>query len=271
MIPVSLRVTPVMRGKVCTGAVAVFRDTTEERRIDTMKSEFISLVSHQLRTPLSAIRWYLEIIGGQDAGPLTAQQKGYLEEASTANQRMVRLVDALLNVSRMELGKFALKLQPVDIVSTLRHVVRLFAKNHEDKAYHMRFAYHIDTKRLYIAQTDAMMLQMILENIIGNAIKYSKPHSTVTLSVEAKDKTHLIIRIKDEGIGIPLTQQKQVFEKLFRADNAKQSDTDGNGLGLYMSCIAAEAIDGKLTFESAEGKGATFSLTIPLTVHQKKS
>lgn len=270
MIPVSLRVTPVMRGKTCTGVVAVFRDTTDERRVDTMKSEFITLVSHQLRTPLSAIRWYLEMVCGQDAGPLNAQQKSYLDEATTANQRMVRLVDALLNVSRMELGKFALSVQPVDVVAALRHAVRLFVKNHHDKAYHMRFAFHADPKRLYVAQTDNVMLQMILENVIGNAIKYSKDHGTISLSVEPKGKTHLAIRIKDEGIGIPPAQQKRVFEKLFRADNAKQSDTDGNGLGLYMSRIAAEAINGTLSFESAEGKGTTFSLIIPLAVHQKK-
>lgn len=262
LVALSLRVTPIMRGKKCTGAVAVFRNITDERRIDTMKSEFISLVSHQLRTPLSAIRWYLEMMATEDTGTLTDVQKSYLNEAATSNHRMVKLVDALLNVSRIELGKFALSVQQTDLFESLHKAIKNFRQDTKTKEIHFKHTHETAGHTLFV-HTDPLLLQLVIDNIVSNAVKYSRPHTTIEIGTKMKGGS-VIIYVTDTGIGIPSLQQKRVFEKLFRADNAKQSDTDGNGLGLYMSKIAAEAIGGQLWFESKEGKGTTFFLEIPV-------
>lgn len=268
LTPLSLRVAPIMHGKRCTGSVAVFRDTTEDRRIDTMKSDFISLVSHQLRTPLSAMNWYLELLTAKDAGPLTEQQKGYVEEATLSNHRMVRLVEVLLNVSRIELGKFAVTPKEIDVLTSLRHMIHTFDREMKAKNIHVVLEQYEHMDHLHI-RSDPILFQLITENLIGNAIKYSNPDSSVRVHVRVmKDKRQVAISVHDTGIGIPVSQQKHMFEKLFRADNARKSDTDGNGLGLYISRIAADMLHAKISFDSSEKKGTSFTLTMPMDAHR---
>ncbi len=270
IMPLSLRVTPIMQGRRCMGSVAVFRDTTEDRRIDRMKSDFISLVSHQLRTPLSTIRWYIELLLTADSGKLNRTQKSFVQQVNESNDRMVRLVDALLNVSRIELKKFSPSVRVVNILSILSKIEKTFAKDILEKKLAIEYRHHGASR--WTIEADAVLLQMILENLLNNAIKYSRSGGKISIdfAVHREDRT-ATISVRDEGIGIPLSQQKHVFEKLFRADNAKQSDTNGNGLGLYISHLAAETINGSLQFESQENKGTTVSLTLPLKPkHVKK-
>jgi two-component system sensor histidine kinase ResE len=257
-----IRATPIVRGNTCLGVVTVIRDITEERRIDHMKSEFISLVSHQLRTPLSSMRWYLEMLVNEDAGKLTQDQRDYLGMVSTSNARMVHLVNALLNVSRIELGKFEVSPEPIDMEKLLRTAAASF--DLELKQKNMKIEYVLPTTMVGL-RTDQGLLQLIFENLISNAIKYSHPESsvTVTLSKDEPAGTATIV-VSDKGIGIPEAQYEQIGKKLFRGSNAKVSDTDGNGLGLYISQLATETIGASLTFKSKEGEGTAFTLVLPL-------
>lgn len=258
-----IRITPIMRGKQCIGSVSILRDITEERRIDHMKSEFISLVSHQLRTPLSSMRWYLEMLIAEDAGPLSDDQREYVGQVATSNARMVHLVNALLNVSKIELGKFQISPETIDLQKLVRNAASSF--DLELKQKKIELAMDLPKKDIGI-RSDRSLLELILENFFSNAIKYSHPETTVHVAVsENRGNGTALITVTDTGIGIPEIQKEQIGHKLFRGTNAKISDTDGNGLGLYISKIAAETIGASLTFESYESKGTTFSLVIPLS------
>lgn len=259
--PLQIRATPILRGKKSYGAVLVIRDIAEERRIDHMKSEFISLVSHQLRTPLSAMRWYLEMLISEDAGALTPDQKEYVGQVASSNARMVHLVNALLNVSRIELGRFSLSPETIDLTEVVKTVLASFDLELKQKKMAVNFAPPTQTIG---ARSDKGLLVLILENLVSNAIKYSPEGSTVEIALTLAEENTATLSVKDAGIGIPEAQQKDIGRKLFRATNARTTDTDGNGLGLYISHVAAESIGAELTFVSGEKKGTTFSLRIPL-------
>ncbi len=257
-----IRVTPILKGKKCLGSVSVIRDITEERRIDHMKSEFISLVSHQLRTPLSSMRWYLEMLLTEDAGPLSVAQHEYVGQVASSNARMVHLVNALLNVSKIELGKFQVSPDTIDFSKLIHEVTSSFALELKQKELTLT----LDAPRQNIGiRSDQSLLKLIAENFLSNAIKYSFPHSTILVKI-SEDKTAdtLNFAVTNTGIGIPEMQKQQIGHKLFRGSNARISDTDGNGLGLYISRISAETIGATFEFESTEGKNTTFTLKIPL-------
>ncbi len=259
---IQIRVTPILRGKQSIGSVTVIRDVTEERSIDRMKSEFISLVSHQLRTPLSSMRWYLEMLMAEDAGPLSTDQRDYVNQVSTSNARMVHLVNALLNVSKIELGKFQLNSESFDLPKLVSSTAASFDLDLKQKK--ITFTLDLPKQAIEIC-SDKSLLVLIIENLLSNAVKYSHPESSISVKVSEDGPTGTaILTVQDNGIGIPELQKDQIGHKLFRGNNAKMSDTDGNGLGLYISKIAIETIGAKLTFESTEDKGTTFSLVIPL-------
>ncbi len=257
-----IRSTPILHGTQCQGVVIVLRDTTEERRIDHMKSEFITLVSHQLRTPLSSMRWYLEMLLGEEAAGMSEDQQGYVQELALSNTRMVHLVNALLNVSRLELG--GAQSTPEHVV--IHDLIKGISDSFKLELTRRKMEIHTTMSDASLAlETDVSLLQLIVENLLSNAVKYGKEGSAVTIDVGTEtDRSALTIRVSDEGIGIPEAQQAQIFQKMFRGSNARATDTDGNGLGLYISRIAAETIGATLTFASTEGKGTTFILTLPL-------
>lgn len=264
-IPVQVRVTPILRGKKCVGVVAVLRNTTEERRIDKIKSEFISLVSHQLRTPLSSMRWYLEMLATKDAGPLTADQEEYVREASTSNARMVHLVNGLLNVSRLEMGKMEKRTETLNVEKIVKETADTFTLELKQKNIELAIV-STDINDLPI-KTDRGLLQLIIENFLSNAIKYSKENTTISLKMIGNIKQKSVtISVTDTGIGIPVEQRESIGRRLFRGTNARLENTDGNGLGLYISTIAAGAIGATLTFESKENQGSTFILHLPSIV-----
>ncbi len=240
--------------------VAVERDITERRRIDRAKSEFVSLASHQLRTPLSTIRWYSEMLIAGDAGKLKKEQSKYIEEIYRGNTRMIELVNALLNVSTLELGTFIIEPEIIDIRDISDKVIEALSQRIKEKELKFIKKYDKDIPKINL---DRKLVSVILENILTNAVKYTPKKGEVELKI-LKEKKNVKIVVIDSGIGIPKKQQDRIFEKLFRADNVKATDTDGTGLGLYIVKSILDQTGGKIWFKSKENKGSTFFVTIPL-------
>ena len=255
------------------GAIVIFRDVSKERELDRAKSEFVSLASHQLRTPLSAINWYSEMILSGDAGKLTKDQTEYMSEIYEGNKRMVELVDSLLNVSRIEVGRLKNEPQDVsmtDLADSLEKELRTSITTKHLK-YDKATAKHLPT--IY---ADPKLLRMIVQNLLSNAVKYTPPKGSVALTMRlakpddlAKTKLrhnqqYMLISVADTGYGIPKSQQDKIFGKLFRADNVRKMEVEGTGLGLYIIKEVAEKIGGAIWFNSVEGKGATFYVIIPI-------
>ncbi|OIO54385.1 hypothetical protein AUJ46_03560 [Candidatus Peregrinibacteria bacterium CG1_02_54_53] len=263
-VPVMFIVSPLMSGDKLLGAVAVFHDVTEERKLDYMKSEFISLASHQLRTPLSTISWYLELLQTDRQEKLSPTQESYIAEMSTASQRMVRLIDALLHVSKLEGGGVAPVPQEVDMVALVQDT----AEDERSFAKERKISLEMQLPDQLPIATDPTFVQIILHNILSNAVKYSKSGGSITVSLSQSETTVSIV-VQDTGLGIPQAEQRYLFTRLFRASNATKVDTTGSGLGLYISRMLVEQLKGKISFLSTEGKGTSFTLELPLSTWKK--
>lgn len=267
--PISTTVSPILLEGNIIGAVMTFRDITKEKEIDKAKTEFVSLASHQLRTPLSSINWYTEMLLAGDIGELTENQDRYLREIYRGSQRMVSLVNALLSVSRMDLGTFVLEPEPTDFAHLIQTVIT-------------EQQFHILRKKLVVSSTfveplplinaDPKLLSMVVQNVLSNAVKYTPDEGQIDLHLgSTSDKKAVLLVIKDNGFGIPKDQQEQIFTKLFRADNVREKETEGTGLGLYIAKTIIDNSGGKLWFESEENKGTTFYLELKVITPEKKS
>jgi signal transduction histidine kinase len=259
--PLAIMVTPVTLEKKVIGTIKVFRDITNEHQIDRAKTEFVSLASHQLRTPLSTVSWYTEMLLEGNIGCLNEKQKKYLTEVYRGNQRMIELVNALLDVSRLELGTFTIEPKPVDIVKLAKSVI------HEQTPQmdYRKIKFSFLPEKIPIIDADPKLIRMIVQNILSNAIKYTPEGGKVEASISLADKKNIIFKVSDSGYGIPKNQQDKIFTKLFRADNVREKDTDGTGLGLYIVKSVVENSGGKIWFESTREKpGTTFFVTLPI-------
>jgi PAS domain S-box-containing protein len=262
--PMAIMATPVIFAGEVIGAIKIFRDITYEREIDKAKTEFVSLASHQLRTPLSTVNWYTEMLLEGDLGELNEKQKKYLNEVYRGNQRMVELVNALLDVASLELGTFAIEPEQTDICVLIKNVIE--EQKLQINTRKIQFSFLCEEKIL-LMQTDPKLIHMVVQNILSNAIKYTPLGGQIDLSLKLADKNNIEIKISDTGYGIPKNQQKKIFTKLFRADNVRDKDTDGTGLGLYIAKSIVENSGGKIWFSSPGEKrnsGTTFYVTLPL-------
>ncbi|HSX33343.1 MAG TPA: ATP-binding protein [Candidatus Saccharimonadales bacterium] len=254
------------------GVIIVFRDVSKEQALDKAKTEFVSLASHQLRTPLSAINWYNEMLLSGDAGRINKTQRDYLQEISDGNKRMVDLVNSLLNVSRLEVGKLRNEPQRTSMTELAASLGKEMAASVAEKQ--LSFTNNVPSK-LPNVYADPKLLRMVLQNLLSNAIKYTPAKGTITLtmrSATANDiadgglpKGHyLFASVADSGFGIPKAQQDKIFEKLFRADNVRTMHVEGTGLGLYIVKEVVTKLGGQIWFTSAESVGTTFSVLLPL-------
>jgi len=260
LFPSSLAISPIVSENRVIGAVEVTRDVTREREIDKAKTEFVSLASHQLRTPLSTINWYTEMLLAGDAGKVTDEQKKYLDEIYTGNQRMVELVNALLNVSRLELGTLVVEPEQTDVIALAKAEVDEQMQDIKKRGMTLKTEF---AKNVPLLMTDPKLLRMIFQNLISNSVKYTPNGGTITVKIDSSAK-EVVISVSDTGYGIPKHQHDKVFNKLFRADNVKEMDTEGTGLGLYIIKSIVERMRGKIRFESEENKGTTFFITLPV-------
>ncbi len=242
------------------GTMKIFYDTTREKAIDKMKSEFISIAAHQLRTPLSAIKWVIKMILDGDAGKLSVEQQELLNKGYLSNERIIRLVNDLLNVSRIEEGKFGFNFEKADfqeiLDAAISNVESLATKNHQELTIKK-------PSKLPKVFLDKERMVMVMQNLLSNAIKYTPEYGKIRVLIEV-DKQYLHVKINDQGVGIPAEDQPKLFSKFFRATNVIKLETDGTGLGLFLVKNIIEKHNGKVSLKSEEGKGTEISFYIPI-------
>lgn len=258
--PAHVTVSPIMLKNMPIGTIQVVRDITRELEIDRAKTEFVSLASHQLRTPLTAMRWYLELLLKGKMGELKPVQKDSMRQVYDVNLRLIDMVGALLSVARIEIGTLDVSPEESDIRELARQVVVEMKPSIIDK--NIKFSENYDPD-IPVICLDQDLTRIIFQNLLSNAVKYTPDGGSVSLDV-VREKNHILIKVADTGHGIPKHQQRQLFTKMFRADNARQSDTDGTGLGLYIVKSIVKNSHGKIWFESTEHVGTTFYVNIPL-------
>lgn len=265
--PASAIVTPIIQNKKIVGAVEVFREISKEKEIDRAKTEFVSLASHQLRTPLSTVNWYCEMLLDGDVGVITLDQRKYLEEIYSGNQRMVDLVNTLLDVSRIELGTFFIESKLTDVIKITQSVINEQKVQIKEKKIVCSSLFEKDVPLIH---TDPKLIRMVLQNLLSNAIKYTPNEGVITISLAVHSDNNVLITITDTGYGIPEDQKEKIFTKFFRADNVLGKDTEGTGLGLYIAKSIIVRAGGELWFESEENKGTVFYATLPLEKRQRE-
>lgn len=242
-------------------ATAELRESNAElHRLDTAKDEFVSMASHQLRTPLTSIKGYVSMMLDGDVGRITGAQKDALEEAYNSSERMVRLIGDFLSVSRLQTGKFMVEKKPANLVDVVKQEVsglRMIASTHGQK-----IAFK-PPKSLPEIIVDESKLRQVMMNFMDNAVYYSKKNSTITVTL-LQEGGDIIFTVEDTGIGVPVEEQKKLFRKFFRAGNARQQRPDGTGVGLFLAKRIIAEHHGKIIFHSVEGEGSTFGFRIPL-------
>lgn len=258
-IPVSINASPIILEGKPRGAIIIFRDITLEYEIDRMKSDFISLASHQLRTPLSSINMYSQMLYAGYMGEVSEKQRAPLRTIIESADRMSQLINTLLNITRIENGTIVVSHKRVDMNELIEEIVeelRIEAENKE-----LRFTFR-PTISQSLVRTDRLIMKEILTNLISNAIKYTPQGGSVKCSILIlKDRVEF--RVADTGVGIPSYSQENIFSKFFRAPNVMRGETTGTGLGLYLVKGMAERLGAKVWFDSELGKGSTFYLSLP--------
>jgi signal transduction histidine kinase len=222
------------------------------------------MASHQLRTPLTSIKGYISMLEDGDAGSLNSSQREYLEYAYSGSVRMVNLINDLLNVSRMQAGKFLIDKEFADIEFIVREEVQNLQAHANTKNIHLK--YIAPKKKIPDISLDINKTRQVIMNFIDNAIYYT-PKGSINVSLEIIEDD-IELRVKDTGIGVPKAAKKQLFSKFFRAPNAMTLRPDGTGLGLYLAKRVIEDQNGTIIFESEEGKGSTFGFRLPMNSKQ---
>lgn len=247
--------------------VGIERDITKQKALERMKTEFISLASHQLRTPLSAVKWFGKMLSDGDAGKLSPLQAEYMNKINDSNEREIKLVNSLLNVSRIESGRILVDPKPTDIKTLVNAVVNEVRVSGSGTKKEITWDVDQGVPEMTL---DADLIRHVYMNLLTNAVRYTGDEGKIELKVMVR-AGELVSEVKDNGIGIPPEEQSRVFEKFFRASNATKKETDGNGLGLYLAKTIVESSGGKMGFITKEGEGTTFWFTLPLVGMQKKS
>ncbi|MFH1522909.1 MAG: ATP-binding protein [Patescibacteria group bacterium] len=253
-------VNSVLVSKKTIGFMIILHDVTRDKLIDRMKTEFISIVAHQLRTPLSAIKWVIKMVLDGDAGKLNAEQQELLFKGYRSNERIIKLVNDLLDVSRIEEGRFNYNFirfnfqEALEIL--LENVERWITKNHLKLLVKK-------PKKMPVVYMDKERIVLAIQNVLDNAIKYTPEYGKIELSIEV-DRNLLKIIIKDSGVGIPSHEQSKLFSKFFRANNVVRIQTEGTGLGLFITRNIVVKHGGEITISSEEGKGTKAIISLPL-------
>lgn len=252
--------------------VGIERDISKQKQLERAKTQFISLASHNLKTPLSSVRWFSEMLLQGDAGKLNENQLDFAKEIHKASVSMTDLIISLLNISRIELGTYTFEPKDVAIEEVVKRVIgelhdRIIQNNLVLDMYY--------EDCLPCVRTDTAMLAQVIHNLLTNAIKYNTRGKKLYTKLFRKDahkevygkyfeQDTVVLVVGDEGLGIPTNEQEHVFHQFFRASNVQTVETDGTGLGLYLIHIIVEQMNGYIWFSSTEGKGSEFYVALPI-------
>jgi len=266
VLEVSVALITGNKGKI--GKFVILHNITREKTVQNLKTEFVSIAAHQLRTPLSAIKWTLTSLLDGDLGEITKEQKEYLQKANLSNERMINLVDDLLNLSRIEEGRYIQKNDSFKFEKVVCEVVDSLDSKANKKNIKLNFE---KPKNLPEVLADKEKIRIVVQNLVDNAINYSFEGKEIIISIEKnKVQEEIIFQIKNTGIGISKSQQKRIFTKFFRAENAVKAETVGSGLGLFINKNIIESHGGKIWFESEENKETVFCFAIPIKIEERK-
>lgn len=249
-----------LQAKVDTATAQLRKTNAELRRLDEAKDEFISMASHQLRTPLTSVKGYISMVLEGDAGKIPPQQRQLLSEAFTSSERMVHLINDFLNVSRLQTGKFMLEQRAVDLSKVVTQEVESLQTTVKMHDLKLKFKAPSYFPVLYI---DEGKIRQVIMNFIDNAIYYSRENSTITVRLAVEDGD-AVLEVQDTGIGVPKDEQAHLFGKFFRATNARKQRPDGTGVGLFLAKKVVLAHGGTMLFHSVEGEGSTFGFRLPI-------
>jgi len=246
-----------LQQKIVEATKELRRSNEKLKELDETKDDFISMASHQLRTPLTSVKGYLSLVLDGDAGPIKATQRELLGQAFISSQRMVYLISDLLNVSRLKTGKFIIEATPVNLADM---IVDEIAQLKEAAASRSVELIYNKPTRFPTLMLDETKTRQVIMNFVDNAIYYTPAGGHIRVEVEDKTST-VELRVVDDGIGVPAHEQRHLFTKFYRAGNARKARPDGTGLGLFMAKKVIVAQGGAIIFESHEGKGSTFGFT----------
>jgi PAS domain S-box-containing protein len=242
--------------------VGTVHDVTHEKELDQVKTQFLSLASHQMRGPLTTINWHAEMLLQQQTDNLTENQKKYITELYSASKQIVQMTNDLLTVSELELGRMPFKQEKLSLPKVIKRVLEDYEHMIAEKKINFKEIYSGDLPDI---ETDFYLLKTTFNQLISNAVIYTPPGGTITLNVSVdpqRTNTFLIV-ISDSGYGIPKDQQEKVFSKMFRASNAKEKVMRGTGLGLYIVKLILKLTGGEIWFTSEVDKGSTFNISLP--------
>lgn len=244
--------------------IGTMMDITERKESERMKSDFVSFVSHQLRTPLSGMNWMLELAAEAEGLPRQAQE--YIAEARQSAARLGTLVNDLLDIARLESGRTAMTSEPISLADVTASVLREMHTVIVDKRHTVGF----QASAASTVVGDAQMVRQVIANLVSNALKYTPDGGRVTVRITQRNDL-VEWRVEDNGMGIPRGAQARLFEKFFRADNAVSKEAEGTGLGLHLVRLVIEQAGGQVWCESQEGQGSTFAFTLPVAQQHKET
>lgn len=234
-------------------------DITEEKAVDIAKSEFVSLASHQLRTPISAMLWNLELMQQLQSPAASDQEREYLKKIVRSAERMNLLIDGFLDAAKLEMGTFASKVSTFELNDFLSAIMEEFEAKISQKSLQ---ASVVALPQPLSVTLDKQLLHIVFSNLVSNAVKYTPDNGRVHVELVYTGNL-LVFKVADSGIGVPTDDQEKIFSKLYRATNTKTSGTEGTGLGLYVVKQAVDMLGGTIEFTSAEGQGTTFTVRVP--------
>lgn len=259
--PAAITTSPIIFGQEIIGAIITFRDNTREKEIDAMKTDFISVAAHQLRTPLGSMKWYLEMIMENIYGPVPPKIQEVVKNIYTANVRMVSLINDLLNVARID----ELRVQDAPELCNIEKILKdtLAEKTADIQKRNIRIFFNEQNDPNFKINIDPKRLAEVFDNLLSNAIKYNRANGNITISVE-NINPFIKVTISDTGIGIPTEDINKITNKFFRANNAVRSETEGSGLGLFVVKSYVEGWGGRMELTSKENVGTTLTIYLPM-------
>jgi PAS domain S-box-containing protein len=258
-------IAPVLgKGNDVEFFVGIERDVTKEKEIEKAKNDFISIASHQLRTPLTGIQWVIERFAKKEK--LSVKGKEYLNDLHLSAKRLGELVSLLLNLSRLDAGNIGVTPEPLEIVGFVKSYLAECTPLFEKKKLKVVFKDHPDKLEVI---TDRNAMRNIIQSLVSNAIEYTPEKSMIEITIR-NEGNKFAIKVKDNGIGISKADQANIFQKFMRAENAKLFKTDGTGLGLYIAKEATNLLGGDIWFESEEDQGSVFHVELPLKSKTKE-